>query len=93
MFIRGGGTFILVKDDIIGLRQAELETDCEIVWTKLELAGCRYVCISSFFRHENDRHSLEEIKKSLEQVCNRTAGHMWIGGDFNFPGYNWAEKL
>ena len=92
--IRGGGTFILVKDDIIGLRQTELETDCEIVWTKLELTGCRSVYISSFYRpHESDKHSLEELKKSLEQVCNHTASHMWIGGDFNFPGYNWTQKI
>ena len=26
-------------------------------------------------------------------MCNRTAGHVWIRGDFNFPGYNWAQKL
>ena len=28
--IRGGGTFVLVKDDIMAVRQTELETDCEV---------------------------------------------------------------
>ena len=90
--IRGGGTFVLVKDDLIGLRQTELETDCEIVWTKLEISGCRSVYIATFYRpHESDKYSLEELQKSLEWVCNRTASHVWIGGDFNVPGYNWTQ--
>ena len=50
--------------------------------------------ISSFYRpHESDRNSLEELKKSLEQVCNHTGSHVWMGGDFNFPGYNWTQKI
>ena len=72
--IRGGGTFVLVKDDIIAVRQTELETDCEVVWTKLELAGCRSVYVAAFYRpHEIDSHTLDELQKSLERVCNRTA--------------------
>ena len=38
--VKGGGTFVLVKDDIMGIRQTELETDCEIVWAKFDVAGC-----------------------------------------------------
>ena len=91
--IRGGGTFVLVKDDIIGLRQTELETDCEIVWTKFEIAGCKSVYVASFYRpHESDRNSIEELQKSLERLCNQSASHIWVGGDFNFPGYNWTEN-
>ena len=43
--IRGGGTFILIKDDLIGLRQTELETDCEIMgpsWSWLDADLCLY---------------------------------------------------
>ena len=85
--IRGGGTFVLLKDDIMGVRQTELETDCEIVWTKFDIVGCKSVYVASYYRpHENDRHSLDEFQKSLERICNRTASHVWVGGDFNFPG-------
>ena len=53
--IRGGGTFVLVKDDIMAVRQQELETDCELTWTKFDIAGCKSVYVASFYRpHEND---------------------------------------
>ena len=61
--------------------------------TKLELAGCRSVYVAAFYRpHESDSHSLDGLQKSLERVCNKTASHVWMGGDFNFPGYNWAHN-
>ena len=91
--IRGGGTFVLLKDDITGVRQTELETDCEITWTKFELAGSKAVHVASYYRpHEKDIASLDEFQKSLERICNHTSSHIWIGGDFNFPGYNWANE-
>ena len=49
--------------------------------------------MASYYRpRENDRHSIEELKKSLERICNRSSSHVWIGGDFNFPGYNWSQN-
>lgn len=90
--IRGGGTFVLLKDDIIGVRQIEIETDCDIVWTKFDIVGCKSVYVGSYYRpHENDKRSLDEFEKSLEKICNRTSSHVWVGGDFNFPGYNWEK--
>ncbi len=92
--VRGGGTFILVKDDIMAVRQYDLETDCEIVWTKFDIVGSRSVYVASYYRpKENDKNSLVELKKSLERICNRNNSHVWVGGDFNFPGYNWQDEL
>ena len=34
-----GGVFILIKDDIIGVHQVSIETDCEIVWVKFNIVG------------------------------------------------------
>jgi hypothetical protein len=57
--IRGGGVFVLLKDDIVGIRQTELETDCEIVWTKFEITGCKAVYVASYYRpKESDTHSI-----------------------------------
>ena len=77
--IRGGGIFVLVKDDIMAVRQTDLETDCEETWTKFDIARYKSVYVASFYRpHENDRHSLEELQKSLERICNRSSSHTWI---------------
>ena len=87
------GVFVLLKDDIIALKQTELETDCKIVWTKLEAAGYEAVFVASYYRpHENDKYSLAELQKSLAIICNTTVSHVWIGGDFNLPGYDWKTN-
>ena len=93
--IRGRGTFILLKDDLIGIRQVEFETNCEITWIKFEITGCKVVYVASYYRpHENDEHSLQELEKSLNilKAKAETGSHIWIGGDFNFPGYGWADN-
>ena len=64
--IRGEGTFVLLKDDLIGIRQVELETICKITWIKFEITGCKVVYVASYFRaHKNDEHSLQELEKTL----------------------------
>ena len=35
--------------------------------------------------------SIDELEHSRERVCNRTFGHVWVGGDFNLPGYDWDQ--
>jgi hypothetical protein len=41
--------------------------------------------------HESNKHSLAEFKRSVEKLCNHTNSHIWIGGDFNMPGYDWLK--
>ncbi len=89
---KGGGTFVLLKDDIIGVRQVTLETDCEITWVKFDIIGSKSVYVGSFYRpRENDKPSIDELEESLSRICNKTNSHVWIGGDFNFPGYDWDK--
>ena len=82
---QGGGVFILVRITFIATEQRELKTDCEIIWIKLELEGCKAFYIASYYRpKENDLHSFEEFKKSLEMVT-QLKGDVWVLGDLNFP--------
>ena len=37
----GGGVFVVVNSDLISEEEFELETDCEIIWIKICLAGCK----------------------------------------------------
>ena len=51
-----GGVIIAVKKTLIATRESELETDCEIMWCKLKLAGKKTMHIGAFYRpHENDK--------------------------------------
>ena len=81
----GGGVFILAKDSFVATEQRELSIDCEIIWVKLELEGCKALYIASYYRpHEDDSHSFEELKKSIE-MASQLKGDFWVLGNLNFP--------
>ena len=47
---RGGGVFILVRDLYIANRVQEWETNCEILWIKLQLAGSVPLDIAAYYK-------------------------------------------
>ena len=61
----------MVRDSFVATEQRELSTDCEIICVKLELEGCKALYIASYYRpHEDDLHSFEELKKSIDMLLN-----------------------
>ena len=89
---RGGGGFILVKDTLVASRQKTLETDCEVIWVKIEAAQSKSVYLAAYYRsHENDFHSFEEFCKSVDMVSKKN-GHIWILGDLNYPKFHWNDN-
>ena len=85
----GGGVFIAVSDKYIFSHQPQLETECELLWIKLETTGNKSTCIGAFYRpHENDVNSLENLNSSLNRLKN-TNSNIYIAGDFNLPGIDW----
>ena len=45
-----GGVFIAFKRDLLRTETPELDTNCEIVWFKLNIIGCRKLYLGSFYR-------------------------------------------
>ena len=45
-----GGVFIAFKPDLLCTETPELDTNCEIVWCKLNIIGCRTLYHGSFYR-------------------------------------------
>ena len=69
---KGGGVFILVKDTLVASRQKTLETDCEVIWVKIEAAQSKPVYLAAYYRpNENDFHSFEEFCKSVDMVSKK----------------------
>ena len=88
----GGGVFILVKDTLVASRQKTLETDCEVIWVKIEAAQSKPVYLAAYYRpHENDFHSFEEFCKSVDMV-SKTNGHIWILSDLSYPKFHWNDN-
>ena len=87
----GGGVVILVKDDIIASEQKQFQTDCEILWIKIELVGTRHLHIAAYYRpKENDAYSADEFRRSLEMV-SKEKGDIWVLGDLNYPKLDWDK--
>ena len=89
---KGGGVFIMVKNTLLPSEQPKLNTDCEILWIKLDIKGSKPLHIASYYRpHEYDMKSILELEKSLEMVRN-LKGLKLILGDFNFPKLLWDPE-
>ena len=58
-----GGVFIAAKLDLALVRETNLETDCELLWCKFEVQGCKTLHIGSYYRpHVSDEKSLFELE-------------------------------
>ena len=90
---RGGGVLILVSRIYIAHREEKMESDCEILWVKVEIVGSKPLHTAAYYRpHESDNASQEQLRISLEKV-SEVKGHIWLLGDFNLPKFSWAENL
>ena len=86
-----GGVFILAKNDVTITREEELETECELLWCRVEIQGSKNLHIGAYYRpHERDEESLNQLEASLNRLGD-TNDNIILGGDFNFPGMNWIQ--
>jgi len=86
----GGGIFIAVRSDLNSYIVPELSTDCEIIWVAVKLAGRKTLYLCSYYRpHVSDEISLIKLGESLERVSRIPNGLLLLGGDFNFPNWDW----
>ena len=46
----GGGVFIAFRRDLLCTESPELDANCEIIWCKLNILGCRTLYLGSFYR-------------------------------------------
>ena len=59
---------------------------------KLELEKYKALYIASYYRpYEDDLHSFEELKKSIE-MASQLKGDSWVLGDLNFPKLSWDNE-
>ena len=71
---RGGGVFILVRNLYIANRVQEWETDCEILWIKLQLAGSVPLHIAfflSFYTATPPREDYVQVECVLKPQCKK----------------------
>ena len=86
-----GGVLIAAKKDLLMSRQYELETECEVLFCKINIAGSRALNIGGFYRHDvSDTTSLGHLAVSLGRIP--TGQSVIVGGDFNLPGLVYDQE-
>ena len=92
--MNGGGVLIAIKNTLISEPVPELQTDCEIVWARINLVGAKTLYLSSYYHPKtSDEQSILEFQHSMERATRIHNAMFIIGGDFNFPGWNWKDKV
>ena len=88
----GGRVFLAVNSEFISSSVPELDSDCEIVWAKLEVSGQKATYLASYYRPpNNDINSLENLQSSLDKLGSRKNSNIIMAGDMNLPGWDWAN--
>ena len=90
-----GGVFIAFRRDLLCTETPELDTDCEIIWCKLNIIGCRTLYLGSFYRPPNrkpeiEQKYLEAFNSSLTRIMSNKNAHVLVGGDFNCGNIEWS---
>ncbi|XP_072014731.1 uncharacterized protein [Amphiura filiformis] len=88
-----GGVFIAYKADLIAAHRLDLDADAEIVWIQLELVGSKTVLVGAFYRHPSSKGDiLDQLNSSLSKIDMSKSPNIWLAGDFNLAGVNWATQ-
>ena len=87
-----GGVFVAFKRDLLCTETPELDTNCEIVWCKLNIISSRTLYLGSFYRPPDkiDNDYLEEFNISLGRIMSNRNAHVLIGGDLNCGDIEWS---
>ena len=90
-----GGVFIAFRRDLLCTETPELDTDCEIIWCKLNIIVCRTLYLGSFYRPPNQKPEIEQkyleaFNSSLTRIMSNKNAHVLVGGDFNCGNIEWS---
>ena len=91
----GGGVLIAFRDDITAESLDNLNSNCEIVWTKIHFARNKSIFFASYYRPSSDHlASLEALQASLTKLyrSHKNTPNVVIAGDFNLPDIDWDNQ-
>jgi hypothetical protein len=90
--VKGGGVFIAVSDKFVSDRDYDLDSEGENIWVKINIQGRRSLKVGAYYRPDvGHAESIDELDNILQKVQN-TSADIFLGGDFNFPGWDWTTK-
>ena len=91
---RGGGVFILYRNDLILTHRPDFDTDCEVLWAQLQMKGSKSLFVGSFYRPPSDKdYSMDQFNKSITKVVSKSkSANILVAGDFNLGDIDWTSN-
>ena len=69
------------------------DQDCELLWVRIKIKRNRSLLVGAYYRPDvSDKVSLPLMKTSAQHAMNTRNAVVVLGGDFNFPGWDWNTK-
>ena len=62
--------------EFIATRVQDLDTDCEILWVKIDIPSCKSLYIATYRHNATDADSLESMAESLRTLPQNA--HIWV---------------
>jgi hypothetical protein len=91
--MNGGGVLLAVRDTIRTCAAPEFDTDCEIVWCKLDIVGHKSLYLCSYYNPKtSNQEGFVQFRQSLERASSVNNACILVAGDFNMPGIDWRSK-
>ena len=88
---RGGGVLIAIKDCYTVTEIHQPDSNCEIIWSEVQLSNQRKAFIGSFYRPpSSNMDTIEALENSINQLKRKSNNNIiMLGGDFNVGDINW----
>ena len=87
----GGGVLIAISSAIKSTL-TDIQTNSEILWVKINCKGQRDILVGACYRPiVSDKSTTTELFSSIEKLTEKRNFDIFLGGDFNYPGWNWTS--
>ena len=84
----------MVRSDIVCTEQPKFQTNCEILWVKVEITGVHPLFVCAFYNtKEDNQEGLLELHRYIEAVKKKAKGKIWLLGDFSLSKLTWQENI
>ena len=71
-------------------------SDCEVIWTEVQVKGRKPIIIGTFYRTKEDTQGqrVDELSSSIASLGNKiNTHHILVNGDFNLPTISWDTHV
>ena len=85
-FVSYSGVMIAVSNDLVSTEATELDTECEVMWVRINLVRAISLYIGAFYSPpDTDSDYLAQLDTSLSRPTNKNKCDIWLGGYFKAP--------